>query len=46
LHDINSSGWWQLIGIIPIIAPVGIFVLFYWSAKQGDPVKNRFGSPP
>jgi uncharacterized membrane protein YhaH (DUF805 family) len=40
LHDINKSGWWQLIGFIPII---GIIILWCWSAKNGDSNKNSYG---
>lgn len=39
LHDINRSGWWQLLCLIPII---GWIVLLVWAAEGGrDP--NRFG---
>jgi uncharacterized membrane protein YhaH (DUF805 family) len=31
LHDIDRSGWWQLIGLIPII---GWIVLIIWFAQQ------------
>jgi uncharacterized membrane protein YhaH (DUF805 family) len=27
LHDTNRSGWWQLIGIIPVIGLIVIIVL-------------------
>ena len=40
LHDINKSGWWQLIGIIPII---GWIVLIVWLASKGDSEGNRYG---
>lgn len=39
LHDIDRSGWWQLIMLVPII---GVIVLLVWSAKDGTGV-NRFG---
>ena len=41
LHDIDKSGWWQLIGLIPI---VGWIIVIIWYAKQGDAGENRFGS--
>ena len=42
LHDINKSGWWQLIGLIPV---VGWIVLIVWLASEGDKEGNRFGMP-
>lgn len=32
LHDINRSGWWQLIGLIPLI---GWIVIIYWCIQEG-----------
>jgi len=38
LHDVNKSGWWQLLYLVPI---VGWIVLIYWSAQPArEP--NRF----
>lgn len=31
LHDIGRSGWWQLIGLIPII---GWIVMIFWCVKD------------
>ena len=42
LHDINKSGWWQLIGFVPIIGWVMIF--FY--IKKSDTEDNKYGSIP
>lgn len=42
LHDINKSGWLQLIQIIPI---VGWIVLIIWCATEGEKKKNKFGPP-
>ena len=42
LHDINKSGWWQLIGFVPIIGWVMIF--FY--IKKSDLEDNKYGSIP
>ena len=39
LHDINRTGWWQLIGITVI----GVFVLIYWFCKPGQAQTNDFG---
>lgn len=41
LHDIDRSGWWQLIWLIPLI---GWLLLIYWFAQPGKE-PNRFGSP-
>ena len=43
LHDINRSGWWLLLGFVPL---VGWLVLIVWAIKQGDLGDNRYGSDP
>ena len=43
LHDIDKSGWWVLIVLIPI---VGWIILIVWAIKQGDEANNRFGADP
>jgi uncharacterized membrane protein YhaH (DUF805 family) len=43
LHDTNRSGWWLLVGIIPIVGWVWIIVLL---ALAGDIGPNRYGPPP
>lgn len=43
LHDLDKSGWWQLIGLIPII---GWIVLIVWAASEGQAGSNRFGPNP
>ena len=43
LHDIDKSGWWILIGLIPI---VGAIILIVWAIKRGDEAGNRFGNDP
>lgn len=40
LHDIDRSGWFQLIGLIPII---GAIVLIYFYCQPGTAESNRFG---
>ncbi len=42
LHDIDKSGWWQLIGIIPI---VGWIILIVWWATGSKP-DNQYGPNP
>ncbi len=39
LHDINKSGWFMLLGFIPLIN----FVLLYFFVKKGTEGPNRFG---
>jgi uncharacterized membrane protein YhaH (DUF805 family) len=41
LHDIGRSGWWQLIAITLI----GVFLLIYWYARNGQDGTNRFDPP-
>ncbi len=43
LHDIDKSGWWVLIVLIPI---VGLIIFIVWAIKQGDEANNRFGANP
>ncbi len=43
LHDIGRSGWWILIGIIPI---VGWIVVIYWYVQPGNVGANPFGPDP
>jgi uncharacterized membrane protein YhaH (DUF805 family) len=39
LHDIDKSGWWQLVGLIPFI---GWIIMIWWCVQDSkDP--NRFG---
>jgi uncharacterized membrane protein YhaH (DUF805 family) len=43
LHDTGRSGWWQLLGLIPVI---GIIVLIVWWATDGAPSPNDWGRNP
>jgi uncharacterized membrane protein YhaH (DUF805 family) len=40
LHDTNRSGWWILIGIVPLIGWI-VLLVFYCSA--GTPGDNNYG---
>ena len=40
LHDIDKSGWWLLISLIPLI---GVIILIFWFATKSDEGINRFG---
>tara|TARA_B100001989_G_scaffold229921_1_gene187629 strand:- start:298 stop:774 length:477 start_codon:yes stop_codon:yes gene_type:complete len=42
LHDIDRSGWWQLIVLIPLL---GFLVLLYWLVQPTGTTANRFGEP-
>ncbi len=43
LHDLDRSGWWLLIGFIPL---VGVIVLLVWFCTRGTRGPNRFGPDP
>lgn len=43
LHDIDRSGWWYLVGFVPL---VGGIVLLVFSLRDGTPGSNRFGENP
>lgn len=40
LHDTGHSGWWLLIGFVPVL---GVVVLLYFMVRAGDPGKNDYG---
>jgi uncharacterized membrane protein YhaH (DUF805 family) len=40
LHDIDRTGWWLLIGLLPII---GTLVLLWFFIQKGTEGTNRFG---
>jgi uncharacterized membrane protein YhaH (DUF805 family) len=43
LHDNGRSGWWILIGLVPL---VGWILLFIWYVSRGEIGPNRFGPDP
>ncbi|RVC62315.1 DUF805 domain-containing protein [Mesorhizobium sp. M4B.F.Ca.ET.088.02.2.1] len=43
-HDRNKSGWWTLIGLIPII--VGIWLLVELGILEGTRGANQYGPDP
>jgi uncharacterized membrane protein YhaH (DUF805 family) len=43
LHDINRTGWWILIALVPL---VGLIVLLVFYATAGDRGTNRYGPEP
>lgn len=43
LHDTNRSGWWILIGLIPLIGLIVLLVFFVSKGTDGD---NDHGADP
>lgn len=43
LHDINKSGWWYLLMLLPIIGWIWLIVLF---CKDSTPGSNQWGPNP
>lgn len=43
LHDVNKSGWWILIVLIPFL---GLLLLLYWEVSRGTEGANDYGNNP
>ncbi|MDQ6647254.1 MAG: DUF805 domain-containing protein [Pseudomonadota bacterium] len=43
LHDTGRTGWWLLIGLLPVIGWIWLLVLF---AIEGDRGSNPYGADP
>jgi uncharacterized membrane protein YhaH (DUF805 family) len=43
LHDTNRSGWWILLGLIPI---VGAIILIVFTVLEGTVGDNKYGPDP
>jgi uncharacterized membrane protein YhaH (DUF805 family) len=43
LHDTDRSGWWLLVGLIPIL---GWIVLLVYYVQDSSPGNNRYGANP
>ncbi len=43
LHDTNRSGWWLLIGLVPLI---GAIVFFVFMVQDSQPDENQYGPNP
>jgi len=43
LHDRDQTGWWILLGLIPVI---GWIILIVWFCMRGTVGPNRFGPDP
>ena len=43
LHDTDRTGWWVLIGLVPLIGTIVLIVFYVQRGTDGD---NRFGPDP
>jgi uncharacterized membrane protein YhaH (DUF805 family) len=43
LHDLDRSGWWYLLVLVPL---VGGIILLIWNCIRGTVGPNRFGPDP
>lgn len=43
MHDLDKSGWWIFIVLIPLI---GFLIYVYWFIQRGTEGPNRFGPDP
>lgn len=43
LHDTNRSGWWLLIGFVPLI---GAIILIIFFVEDSQPGTNQYGKNP
>jgi len=43
LHDVNKSGWWMFISLVPIIGGIWLLVLMFTESKPGT---NQYGINP
>ncbi len=43
MHDTDRSGWWLLIGLIPIVGTIVLIVFLATEGKAGD---NQYGPDP
>ena len=43
LHDLDKSGWWYFIALVPLI---GGLLLLYWFCQPGTNGSNTYGDDP
>ena len=43
LHDTGKSGWWLLIGLVPLVGAIVLIVFMAQDSAAGD---NQYGSNP
>jgi len=46
LHDTGKSGWWFLLGVIPLVNFIGIFILLFFYVQDSQPGDNAYGPNP
>lgn len=46
LHDTGRSGWWQLVGLIPVIGMIVLIVFMVQSGKPGGTAPSEPGAQP
>ena len=46
LHDTGKSGWWYILGVIPVVSYVGGIVLLVFYCMDGEPNSNKWGPNP
>ncbi|GCB48032.1 DUF805 domain-containing protein [Streptomyces sp. NL15-2K] len=43
LHDTSRTGWWVLIGMVPV---VGLIMMLVFLCSDGEPGQNKYGTNP
>ncbi len=43
-HDLDKSGWWALLGFVPLLGPVAQLIVFAFT--RGTPGPNTYGPSP
>ena len=43
LHDVGRSGWWYLLGLVPLAGPIALFV---FHIEDSQPDSNKWGPSP
>ncbi len=43
LHDTDHSGWWFLIGLVPVL---GVIILLIFMVQDSDAGQNQYGPNP
>jgi|SRR5690625_51921 len=43
LHDIGKSGWWLLIGFLPVIGTIWLLIFL---VREGESLPNQYGDNP
>lgn len=43
LHDIGRTGWWVLVGLVPLI---GLIILIVFAVMEGQAGSNQYGPDP